>query len=469
MLLAVESPQKKLALKQYFPVAQKQTAESTGCSGLRTAIAEPIFDGQAMFAFSQEESSRCFVWVGISKGKIYTKVAIERNGGKTDVIAFAQQLLAADMGYVLAANPTAPVLGRAIAPQTPILAKSNVPLMPAGGRTKTPGFPSNYSEESRCMTFDELAQLQTVYLATNMEPTTRALLIDRLSDVSTMKIVPNANAADFLVEVDRVDGQAKLGLWAVASRPSGNKAGVRCNVMPNTKPTTEQVVNELGQYLTIIGGSRRGPGKAVVSPYRMSPTGFPDTINGPYDDRILCYKRIPNEEILQFRTIYIAANTPPDLRSMLANAIAATGKYTVVDDAMDANYLVRFDRSLTTETTKYKEADRIATVDNDPTGTAMGMPSDTSEVFIPGAVTYKTRRFEVAALTVMAVKHPEKPGARGTVCGIYSQSESKIKGLAGLAMKNPGKKVTAALVRFLNAPDLSYSDFPPVVLEAMAR
>ncbi len=473
-ILALETPQKKLTLKKYFPVAQKQTAKTAGCPGLGSAIPEPIFDGQALFAFSQEDVGRCFVLIGISNGTMFTKIAIERNGGNTNVADFAKQLLAKDLGYTIPASAIASSSGTTERPQTAVLAKTpvsaSVPAIPIGGRTKTPGFPANYTEAQKCISYQDLVQLKTVYLATNMDISTRALLIKKLSGIGTIDIVSSPKMAELLVEVNPVaDGGTQLALWAVASRPSAGKPGTRCNVMPNTKPSAQQVIDELGQYLIILGGSRRGPGKAVISPYRMSPTGFPDYVNGPYTDRILCYKRIPNEEILQFRNIYIAANTPPDLRKMLTDSIYATGKYTVVDDAMNANYLVTFDRDMISQTIRSKEPDRIATVDNDPTSTAMGMPTGTHEVFIPGQVSYSTTRFEIASLTVKGVKHPDKPGEKGVICGIYYKEASKIRGLGGIAMKNPGKKVTAELIKFLNNPDLSYSDFPPEVLEAFAK
>jgi hypothetical protein len=461
MILALERPQKKLTLKKYFPMLQKQTASSSNCPALASTIAEPIFEGQALFAFSQEGVGRCFVLAGISNGVLYTKVAIERNGGNTNVESFAKQLLASDMGYAYSPTPKASVA--AAAPM--VLPK---PKLPLGVKTATTGFPANYTVTSNCVTFQDIAQFQKVYLAGNLDLETREMLTNKIAQIGSVQITPDAKVAEFLIEVVPDQGGTRLALWAVGSRPSGKTLGTRCDVMPNIKPTAQQVVDELGQYLTIMGSSRRGPGKAVVSPYRMSPTGFPDYINGPYRDRVLCYKRIPNEEILQFKNIYIAANTPPDLRNMLTTAINGTGRYNVVDDAMDANYLVRLDRDMVTQTDTSKEPDRIATVDNDPTGTAMGMPADTSQVFIPGAVTTTKTRFELGKLSLMAVKHPDKPGDIGVVCGLFFKEASKIKGLKGIGMKNPGKKMTAELIKFLNNPDLSYSDYPPAVLEAFA-
>ncbi len=455
-ILAVEMSKKKMTLQSYFPVAQKQTAKSVSCPSLAKAVPVSIFDGQAMFASAKEHNGSCFLLVGVKGNKLYTKVAIERIGGETNVVGFAKQLLASDIGH-------------AIAPLQPLIAAGPPPTGKAYMDIEgvEPGFPSNYVTTSNCVTFEDIAQFQTVYLAANIAPETRNMLTKKIEEIGAVRVVPNAQAAEFLVEVVTEENGTRLALWAVNQRPIKGKPGTRCNIMPNTKPMARQVVDDLGQYMAVMKSSRRGT--TIISPYRMSPTGFPDYISGPYKDKMLCYKKIPNEEILQFKTIYIADNTPPDLRDMLTTAISATGKYTVVGDAMDANYLVTFDRSIQSDTTKYKDPDRYETVSDDPDGAAMGLPTNSSEVFIPGQVTYKTTRFEISNLSVYGVKHPQKPGEIGIVCGIFSKQASKIKGLAGLAMKNPSKKVTAALVKFLNDPDLSYGDYSPELLEILSQ
>jgi hypothetical protein len=462
MILALERPQKKLTLKKYFPILQKETATNSSCPILASAAVEPIFDGQALLAFSQEGIGRCFVLAGISNGILFTKVAVERNGGNTNVESFAKQLLATDMGYAYSPTPKEAIAGAApVAPPKPKLA--------LGVKTATTGFPTNYTVTSNCVTFQDIAQFKSVYLAGNMDTETRAMLINKITQIGSVQITPDAGTAEFLVEVLPDQAGSRLALWAVGSRPEGKMLGTRCNVMPNIKPTARQVVDELGQYLAIMGSSRRGPGRAVISPYRMSPTGFPDYINGPYRNKILCYKKISNEEILQFKNIYVAANTPPDLRNMITSAVNGIGRYNIVDDAVNANYLVTLDRDLQIETNTYKEPDRYVSHDKSPEMTAMGMPADNEEVFIPGKVTKKTTRFEISNLTIMGVKHPEKPGDIGVVCGIFSKQASKIRGVEGWAMKSPGKKMTAELIKFLNNPDLSYSDYPPEILEVLAK
>jgi hypothetical protein len=446
-VLATRKIDKSATLEQFFKMAQRQTSQTAGCPLLESAIAESIFDGAAMFAFSQEGVGRCFVLVGTRSGQFFTKVAIERNGGNTNVEAFAKQLLAADLGFRVTQIASAPIMSKA-----PV-DSSAATVTPQGGAT---GFPADYNTTEKCVTFDEIAQFQKIFFAGNIAPETRAMLVNSVSKTGSMQIVSNASAADFLVEVAPEKNGTRLSLWAVASRPVAGKPGSRCNVMPVTKPTAQQAIDELSQYLTVLAGSKRGVGKVGDSASRMAQTGFPDYLNGPYKHKNLCYKRIANEEILQFKNVYVAADTPPDLRSMITSAITSTGRFNVVDDSLKANYLIALTRDLNSSTETFKEPDKIVV-------------GEWSETLVRGKTIKEKTDFETVGLSIMGVRHPNNAAEVGMVCGIYRVAASKVRGLSGWAMRDPGKTMTAELVKFLNKPDLTYSDYPTAVLEALAK
>jgi hypothetical protein len=241
----------------------------------------------------------------------------------------------------------------------------------------------------------------------------------------------------------------QLSLWAVSRRPNAKLYGQRCQVMGAADLKLQPVVGKMIGFLWAMQGPGRGPRHFASA--------------GRYYDKYACYKYIPDAEILAFKRVYLERDTPPDLKARIAEALKITGRYTVVDDSENADYMVSLSRREHSQIEKTQRPDIIVggEVTMDPADGSTSQATYRRH----GGYDEKKVRFAIAELTIRGVKHPSKPGAPGLVCDIYYKEADKIKGLAGLSRKDPGQKLAGELVRFLNQPDLSYSNWPKEVLD----
>jgi hypothetical protein len=311
------------------------------------------------------------------------------------------------------------------------------------------GFPMDYEQTSLCGAFDNVGPFRTIYLAKNIEPDVRALLTQQLTASGVVEIIENANKADYLVEMD-TRYLMQLTLWAVSRRPNAKLYGQRCDVMGGADVKLQPVVGKMIGFLWAMQSSDRGPRHFSSS--------------GRYISKYACYKYIPDAEILAFKRVYLERDTPPALAAQIAAELKAAGRYTVVANSQDADYMVSLSRREQTDVQRTQRPDIIdgGPISMDPSDGSIQQGEGTRR---SGGYDQKKVRFDIAELTIRGVKHPPKPGAPGLVCDIYYKQADKIKGLSGLTRKDPGKKLTEELLRFFAAPDLTYSQYPKQVLE----
>jgi hypothetical protein len=331
--------------------------------------------------------------------------------------------------------------------------KSRVdPFMSPGqeeARFKYLGFPKDYEDTTLCGAFDNVGAFKTLYVAKNIKPDIRALVIQELKSSGVVEVTENADKADYLVEMNTVY-LMQLSLWAVARRPTVKLPGKRCEVMGGADVKLQPVVRKMIGFLWAMSGTDRGPRHFATS--------------GRYYSKYACYKYIPDAEVLAFKRVYFERDTPNALVMQIAAELKAAGRYTVVADSQDADYMISLSRRDQTDVQRTQRPDIMdgGPVTMDPSDGSIQQGPDTRR---SGGYDEKKVRFDVAELTIRGVKHPAKPGETGLVCDIYYKQADKIKGLAGLTRKDPGKKLTAELMRFLAAPDLTYSLYPKQVLD----
>jgi hypothetical protein len=346
---------------------------------------------------------------------------------------------------------TSAIISVAFTPPAKAQTKSRVdPFMSPGReeeRFKYLGFPKDYEETSLCGAFDNVGAFKTIYVAKNINPDTRALVIQELKNSGVVEVTENADTADYLVEMS-TEYVMQLRLWAVGRRPTVKLPGKRCEVSGGADVKLQPVVRKMIAFLWAMQGDDRGPRHFASA--------------GRYNSKYACYKYISDAEVLRFKRVYLERDTPPALVAQIAAELKAAGRYTVVPNSQDADYMVSLSRREQTDVQRTQRPDIIVggEVTMDP---ADG--STTQKTYRKnGGFDEKKVRFDIAELTIRGVKHPAKPGDAGLVCDIFYKQADKVKGIAGLARKDPGKKLTAELMRFLNQPDLTYSLWPKEVL-----
>ncbi len=330
--------------------------------------------------------------------------------------------------------------------------KSRVdPFMSSGqeeARFKYLGFPKDYEDKTLCGAFDNVGAFKTIYVAKNIQPDIRALVIQELTSSGVVEVTENADKADYLVEMNTVY-LMQLSLWAVARRPTVKLPGMRCEVMGGADVKLQPVVGKMIGFLWAMSGPDRGPRHFATS--------------GRYYSKYACYKYIPDAEVLAFKRVYFERDTPAPLIAQITSEIQAMGQYTVVTNSQDADYMISLSRREQSQTDKIRRPDIVygGGIETDDNGNTTAR-----EVYSKhGGYDIKKTRFDIAELTIRGVKHPAKLGETGLVCDIYYKQADKVKGLSGLTRKDPGKKLTAELMRFLAAPDLTYSLYTKQLLD----
>jgi hypothetical protein len=320
------------------------------------------------------------------------------------------------------------------------------------------GFPSGYQDTPNCVTMQDVASFDKAFIRADMAPAIKANLTKALNDYGVVKIVTDSEEADFLIDISEASGSASLKLWALAVRPRPAFYGERCNIMPNSKPTSKILINELIDYFkgTRIaakverdaeeakyndgfpdGREKPKPQRAKGDPRITAKdpnTGFPiDSYGGEYNLNFNCTGVLTYSELRALSKVFIAKDIPPDVRAKMEKALNDSGKVTIVDDSLKADFLIQLSRGNATE----KEVTRSPTV-------------ITSDGVITGGNRSETvTKFETANLSVTVIKHPTIRGYKGTMCLMYGNGASRPSGILAQALaKDPADRMIKDLMKF---------------------
>jgi hypothetical protein len=376
-----------------------------------------------------------------------------------------------------------------------LIGLTSTPAHAAAAREAGTGFPSGLQTTGPCVTAAQVASFDTAFIAANVTPATRALILKTFAGSKALYFTDNPDEANLLIQITEGTGISDLNLWAVPN--SGQ--GVKCDVMPNTKPTAAALVKDLNDYITalqIMNNGRAGhppriakgssaaskqPGSTMAAAMAKSTvvrapidpnSGFPDIgIGGRYTNKILCDSFLSKGDIDGFTNIFIARNAHPQMRTIVENAITGTPKYRIVQDSLTADFLIELDKreAINVErsrTPKVVIAGGGSTNGDEPWSN--GEASQSEPVLAGGDIVETRTKFDVSDFTVYGVKHPAQTNDQGIICGLYYQVESKARGLRGVTTKDPAKKLTQRLASFFQDPTFDYNAklYPP---EARAR
>ncbi len=297
------------------------------------------------------------------------------------------------------------------------------------------GFPGNYEETSLCKPYEFTGPFKNIFIAKSFPPGFRATLEKTIIDSDAGTIVTDASKADYLVEMDKTAldvGFYRTYLWAVNSRPKATKMGLRCIVSSDMQLNDQPVqFKKIVGFMLINGTGDRGPRHFA----------FLDRYN--YSSK--CYGYISDADILAFKNIYIEMDTPPNLREYMASTLATSSNVRVVTKSSEADYMVSITR----------EAGKITKQTQDPDYVQFDWNAGRA-YRRSGEIKTSTSYYDVGELTIRGVQHPADANSKGLYCDIYSKKANKVSGLIGKQTKDPGKRLTAELLRFLSNPDLSY-------------
>jgi hypothetical protein len=177
-------------------------------------------------------------------------------------------------------------------------------------------------------------------------------------------------------------------------------------------------------------------------------TGFPAMRDGQYKSKIVCTGYLETTRVKAGSAIFMASNTPPKIRNLMTKTIAANGRYRLVPDSRQADFLIIFGRSSGTEarTTRWKDVEH----QKDEAGQDIGE----YDVVERESTTYVT--IDEARLTIFGVRHPASGKADGIICPLYSEKARKVRGAPGMFQGDPGKRLNSQLKTFLAKPDKKY-------------
>jgi hypothetical protein len=327
------------------------------------------------------------------------------------------------------------------------------------------GFPTNYSEEPQCVTEADLSRLKTAYLSKSMSPATRKLFTDHMRALPQVQIVTDASKADYLIDIDERGGQAQLSLMAVARKASGKQMGWRCEIMPHPGKDANGVARDMVLYMQTFYPAAAGTPTAITQAAMRSEdmslnkyTGFPDQAwGGRYSNKMICDGYMDAEAINAGTKLFIANDTPDEVKSVIAKAMSQYPKYSIVQNSLEADFLLAFGQTIGTDVRTQPIYGYVSTsierTDDGERSVVGGRP-------VIGTQT-STITYDVNTFTIFGIQHPQSGSGTGIICGLFGETASKARGLSGAFTKKPAKKLTEKLVKFFANPAADWLTYIP--------
>ncbi len=308
------------------------------------------------------------------------------------------------------------------------------------------GFPVNYDPIQSCAAFPNGATFKRIFISKNTHPKMRDEIEKVIAEFRGMEITMREKEAELLVEaVPTIPGvsQTDLRAWAVSSRPTKTKRGVRCRILNSFRPDWPSTGRYFKSFLEKMASMEGGPFHfASLGRYAM---------NGS------CYKLIPDAEILSFKNIFIADSPSPEITQAMKKQILATGKFAVVGKAANADYIVSIGRDFYTSTTRTVNRGTgggTSTVVDGGSNNPVLITRSSSPT--PDTIETTRSENENGELLVLAVRHPKNGAKKGLVCSAYKQAASKGAGFNIWNPKGTSGTLVDGLGKYLKNPDLTY-------------
>jgi hypothetical protein len=306
------------------------------------------------------------------------------------------------------------------------------------------GFPVNYDPIQSCAAFPNGAKFKRIFISKNTHPKMRDELEKVIAEFGGMEITTREKEAELLVEaVPTIPGvsQTDLQVWAVSSRPTKIKRGVRCRILNSSRPDWPSTGRYFKSFFEKMASTEGGLFHfASLGRYAM---------NGS------CYKLIPDAEILSFKNIFIADSPSPEVTQAMKKKILATGKFAVVGKAANANYIVSIGRDFYTSSTRTVNRGMSGT-STDGNGDPNNPGNTTSSWSTPDTIETTRSENESGELLVLAVRHPKNGEKKGLVCSAYKQAASKGAGFNIWNPQGTSGTLVDGLGNYLKNPDLTY-------------
>jgi hypothetical protein len=184
-------------------------------------------------------------------------------------------------------------------------------------------------------------------------------------------------------------------------------------------------------------------------------TGYPEYgAYSRYQSKVVCDGYLSDDDLRQGTKIFIANNTPDNIRNVVKSAVANNPKYAIVTDSLDADFL--FD-SLYVQVTNKQNHYRRETSTTPGTDDGSGDPSRTSGATTSSELVYAGSSKSVVdrhTFAVYAIRHPASEKETGLICNIFMQDA--FKGRKQRVGQDPLKKLTDKLSQFFAYPNSNW-------------